>query len=206
MLQQNNSLNVLLSPHAIVLRMHSSLLGGTSIIPTVSGLSVLVTLPLREKIRKAEEPPGGLCLTLLLLLPPTVPLLTCGSLRRSSSGAESVSRTEMWPVIRQGEGKRSPFHRVTLSGGCYGPPWTSTPSVSGPVKTTDRRACTCAHRHTTSGARNSQPKATCILGSSIFPRESRPGAGKSPTPSCPGTFCRDHEGIGVLCGTSVTAK
>lgn len=47
-----------------------------------------------------------------------------------------------------GREKRSSFHRVTLSGGCYGPQWTSTPSASGPVKMTDRRACTHAHAQT----------------------------------------------------------
>lgn len=124
-----------------------------------------------------------MCSNLLLLLQPTVPLLTCGSLGRSSSRAESVSRTEMWPVVWQGEGKRSPFHRVTLSGGCYGPTWTSTPSASGPVKTTDRQACARTHAHAQlQGPGTPDLKPHAFWDPASFPRNPALEQGSPPPP------------------------
>lgn len=83
---------MLLSPQPTMFRSHSFLSWGTSFFHNPRALLTMKTLlmssPLREKIRIAEEP-----------------LLTPGSLEQSLLKEERAARTEMWPVLRVRKGK-----------------------------------------------------------------------------------------------------
>lgn len=136
----------------------------------------LVSLPLGEKTREAEEPSGRLCslLLLLLLLLPALPLLTHESLGQSPSKEQSASRTELWAVVRQRERERRPlFHGVTLSKGCYSHSGPQFLCASGPVKR-DRHSRTHTRTPQGQGASNLKPQT------SVFPQEPLPPKQGSP--------------------------
>lgn len=122
-------------------------------------LRVFVPLLLTEKSRKAGAPWRVVFLAVPVAAAAAVPLLTHECLGQNLTKEESAPSKEVWAMPRREGGKRPLFHRVTHGGGCGG--------HSGPQHSVPRAWSIRTHAHPQ--MRGSQSKATCVLGTSIFP-------------------------------------